>query len=76
MPAGHCLRVHEDNQAMMAIFKSGRNPTLRYLHRTHRVSVQWLRERFSDPQGAPVEMKYEDSADMKADIYTKAFNEE
>eukprot|EP00969_Alexandrium_andersonii_P207106 9150656-Alexandrium_andersonii.AAC.1 len=53
MPAGHCLRVREDSQAMMAIIKSGRNPTTRYLYRTHRVSVQWLRERFSDPQGAP-----------------------
>eukprot|EP00969_Alexandrium_andersonii_P111125 4905443-Alexandrium_andersonii.AAC.1 len=44
LPAGHCLRAHEDNQAMMAIIKSGRNPTTRYLHRTHRVSVQWLHE--------------------------------
>eukprot|EP00969_Alexandrium_andersonii_P194051 8572155-Alexandrium_andersonii.AAC.1 len=61
---------------MMAISKSGRNPTMRYLHGAHRVSVQRLRERFSDPQGAPVEVKYEDSADMKADICTKAFNEE
>eukprot|EP00969_Alexandrium_andersonii_P157675 6968357-Alexandrium_andersonii.AAC.1 len=76
MPAGHCLRVHEDNQAMMAIIRPGRNPTMRHLHRTHRVSVQWLRERFSDPQGAPVEIKYEDSADTKADIYIKAFNTE
>eukprot|EP00969_Alexandrium_andersonii_P369293 15474808-Alexandrium_andersonii.AAC.1 len=61
---------------MMAVIKSGRNHAMRYLHRTHRVSVQWLHAWFSDPQGAPVEIKYEDSAAMKADIYTKAFNEE
>eukprot|EP00969_Alexandrium_andersonii_P070009 3090140-Alexandrium_andersonii.AAC.1 len=76
MPEGHCLRVHEDNQAMMAIVKSGRNPAMRYLLKTHRVSVQWLHERFADSEAAPVELTYEDSADMKADIYIKAFNEE
>eukprot|EP00969_Alexandrium_andersonii_P071765 3167717-Alexandrium_andersonii.AAC.1 len=53
MPAGHRLRVREDNHAVMAIIRSGRKPTMRHLHRTHRVSVQWLRERFSDSQGAP-----------------------
>eukprot|EP00969_Alexandrium_andersonii_P278722 12318909-Alexandrium_andersonii.AAC.1 len=53
-PAGPCLRVHEDSQATMAIVKSGRNPTMRYLHRTQHASVQWSRGRFSDPEGAPV----------------------
>eukprot|EP00969_Alexandrium_andersonii_P282255 12478593-Alexandrium_andersonii.AAC.1 len=60
----------------MATIKSGRNPTMQYLHRTRRVSVQWLHERSSDTQGAPVEIKYADSADMKADIFIKASNEE
>eukprot|EP00969_Alexandrium_andersonii_P086944 3835010-Alexandrium_andersonii.AAC.1 len=74
MRSGYCLRVRGDNQAMMAIVRSGRNPTMRYLRRTHRVSVQWLHERFTE--GAAVELKYEDSEDMKADIYIKAFAEE
>eukprot|EP00969_Alexandrium_andersonii_P181715 8030120-Alexandrium_andersonii.AAC.1 len=60
----------------MAIIRSGNNPTLRYLHRTHRVSVQWLHERFFRFSGRSHRDEYEDSADMKADIYTKAFNEE
>eukprot|EP00969_Alexandrium_andersonii_P039757 1741445-Alexandrium_andersonii.AAC.1 len=44
MRSGYFLRVHEDNQAMIQIVRSGRNRTMRYLHRTHRVSVQWLHE--------------------------------
>jgi hypothetical protein len=42
----HCLLphkpgiyFHEDNQAMITGVNSGRNPTMRYLKRTHRVSV-------------------------------------
>ena len=33
------LIAHEDNQAMMTVVKFGRNPTMRYLKWTHRVSV-------------------------------------
>ena len=33
------LVVHEDNQAMLRVIETGRNPTMRYLGRTHRVSV-------------------------------------
>eukprot|EP00969_Alexandrium_andersonii_P204958 9057225-Alexandrium_andersonii.AAC.1 len=40
----HILQVHEDSQAMLAVLRAGRSPTMRYLHRTHRVSVQWLHE--------------------------------
>ena len=40
------LAVHEDNQAMIRIMETGRNPTMRYLHRTHRISVSWLHEVF------------------------------
>ena len=29
---------------MLFILKTGRNPTIRHLSRTHRVSVAWLRE--------------------------------
>eukprot|EP00969_Alexandrium_andersonii_P255119 11277818-Alexandrium_andersonii.AAC.1 len=44
MGESHTRYVHEDNRAMLAVMRSGRNPTMRYLHRTHRVSVQWLHE--------------------------------
>lgn len=36
---------HEDNQAMVLVVLSGRNPTMRHLGRVHRVSVQRLHER-------------------------------
>ncbi len=64
------LFFHEDNQAMIHVINTGRNPTMRYLLRTHRVSVSWLHEVF---KGADIVLMYEDSAKMAADIYTKGF---
>ena len=66
------LIVHEDNQALIRVCGSGKNPTMRYLHRTHRISVAWLHEIF---QRKDVLLAYEVSARMAADIYTKAFND-
>ena len=66
------LMFHEDNQAMIRICETGRNPTMRYLLRTHRVSVAWLHETFSREY---IRMFYEDSSKMCADIYTKAFTD-
>jgi hypothetical protein len=66
------LYVHEDNQAMIQVIKSGKNPTMRYLGRTHRVSIQWLHERFAEKD---LVLIYEVSAKMAADIYTKAFSD-
>eukprot|EP00969_Alexandrium_andersonii_P109124 4814401-Alexandrium_andersonii.AAC.1 len=40
--------VREDNQACFQIAKSGANPTMRRLERTHRCDVQWIRERYLD----------------------------
>ena len=40
------LYFHEDNQAMIQIVKSGRNPTMRHLGRVHRIAVAWLHERW------------------------------
>ena len=64
------LFFHEDNQAMIAVCRSGRNPTMRHLHRTHRVSVDWLHEIF---QRDDVVLTYEVSDRQCADIFTKAF---
>ena len=63
------LIVHEDNQAMIRVVTTGRNPTMRYLGRTHGVAVQWLHECFQNPQ---IRLLYETSDRMCADIYTKA----
>eukprot|EP00969_Alexandrium_andersonii_P133696 5912851-Alexandrium_andersonii.AAC.1 len=64
----HKLQVREGNQSMLQIMRTGRNPTMRYLRRTHRVSVQWLPEQLG-PSVTSVDMRYEDTADMCADIY-------
>ena len=36
------LLFHEDNQAMIRVVCTGKNPRMRDLARTHRVSVAWL----------------------------------
>ena len=72
LPSCEVLVVHEDNQAMIRIIETGKNPTMRYLHRTHRVSVAWLHEVFS---GDHLTMVYEVSAKMCADIFTKGFTD-
>ena len=66
------LVLHEDNRTMIRVIETGRNPTMRYLSRTHRVSVAWLHETFSQQE---IELVYEVSAKMCADIYTKAFTD-
>ncbi|MCP4377402.1 MAG: Ty1/Copia family ribonuclease HI [bacterium] len=70
--SNNSLMVHEDNQAMIQVMKSGKNPTMRHLGRTHRVSVAFLSERFA---AGDVELCYETSSKMAADIYTKAFTD-
>ena len=42
------LQCLEDNQAMVRVVETGRNPTMRYIGRTHGVSIAWLQERFKD----------------------------
>ena len=64
------LVVHEDNQAMIRVIETGRNPTMQYLGRTHRVSVQWLHEVFKREH---IRCEYARTDVMAGDIYTKAF---
>ena len=40
---------HEDNAAMIQVCRTGENPTMRHMGRTHRVDVHWLHERFKEP---------------------------
>eukprot|EP00972_Heterocapsa_arctica_P107027 15767348-Heterocapsa_arctica.AAC.1 len=42
------LPFQEDDKATIHILKTGKNPTLRHLNRTHRVNVCWLSEVFRD----------------------------
>ena len=46
LPHKPALIVHEDNQAMIRVVETGKNPTMRYLGRTHGVSIAWLHETF------------------------------
>ena len=66
------LCLCEDNQAMISVVRSGRNPTMRYLERTHGVSVAWLQEIFQADHFALV---YEITGKMAADIYTKGYDD-
>ena len=71
LPKGYVAQVHEVNQAMLQVAKSGRNPTMRHLHRVHRVGVAWLHERLGHPETKdPAEMVYTECNDMCADIHT------
>ena len=64
------LVFHEDNQAMIRVIKTGRNPTMRHLRRTHRVSVAWTHETFSS---LSIQLLYEKTHRQCADIFTKSF---
>ena len=67
---------HEDSQAMIQVIKTGRNPTMRRLHRVHRISVAWLRERLGPIPGREnISVEYTASAEVCADVYTKHFTD-
>ena len=72
LPHSPGLFVHEDNQAMIRIVETGRNPTMRYIGRTHGISVAWLHETFKKDE---LTLAYELSARMCADIFTKGFTD-
>ena len=48
------LRLAEDNQATLRIIKSGKNPQMRYLSRTHKVNLSFMFERALDKTFVPV----------------------
>ena len=67
---------HEDNQAMIMVINSGRNPTMRHIGRVHRVPLAWIHERLGRHSGRDqCVLFYHTSENMSADIYTKAFEE-
>ena len=57
---------------MIAIIRSGQNPTMRHLERTHGISIQWMHEIF---QNDLIYLVYEVTSKMCADIHTKAFKD-
>ena len=72
------LTVYEDNSACLQIIKTGRNPALRHIQRTHNVSAQWLHWNFYEEDDSTVEKPYlkikgVETEKQFADIFTKAF---
>ena len=61
------LRFLEDNQAMIRVCQTGRNPTMRHLNRTHGVCISWLKEVFDAPGRELVYIKSEKQAADNAD---------
>jgi len=70
---GHLPMVfNEDNEAMIKVCNSGRNPTMRNLLRTHGVSVAFLKGAFDRKD---IVLQYVQPSRQAADIYTKGFHE-
>ena len=67
-------RIHEDNQALIRVAWTGKNPTMRHLHRCARISVGMLNE-YLGPDQRKRQMVYEESLRMAADVFTKAFTD-
>jgi len=65
---------HEDNESMIQILRTGRNPTMRQLGRVHRVAIAVMHERLGNPASKDnIDVIHTSSEEMAADIYTKAF---
>ena len=63
------IQIAGDNQSMLFILKTGRNPTMRHLSRTHRVSVAWLHEQHVREN---FQFGYVSTDGMAADIFAKS----
>jgi len=64
------IDFREDNAAAIQIMKTGKNPTIRHMGRTHRVDLAWLHERVVSGE---IVLTCCQSCDMAADISTKPF---
>ena len=65
------LIFEEDNTAFIKVMQNGGNSVaLRHMSRTHGINLCWLAEVFKHRQ---VKLRYCESANMAADIFTKAF---
>ena len=64
------LSFHDDNQWMIGVVRSGRNPTMRHLEKTHGISTASLHEYFSKDHFV---LMYEITAKMAADIHKRFY---
>ncbi len=65
------VRVMEDTQAVIQVLKTGRNPSMRHVNRTHRVSFAWLSAVVNTTNG--IVHQYVDTYQQAADVFTKWF---
>ena len=68
---GSKVTFHDDNQGMIGVMRTGRNPTMRHLERSHGISIVWMHQMF---QLDHIDLAYEITARMAADIHTKDFS--
>jgi len=66
------LTLIEDNESTAAIIRTGRNPTMRHLSRTHGVNVSWLHDLYERKKFGVVYTRTEAQC---ADVFTKTFRE-
>ena len=62
------LDAMEDNDATILNVKTGKNPALRHISRTHGVNVAWLHEVFQKPE---LRLYYQPTLGQCSDIFTK-----
>ena len=63
---------YDDNQTMIGVIRTGKNPTMRHLERTHGISIGWMHSIFQEAYVSPA---YEVTAKRAADIHTKSFKD-
>jgi SpoU rRNA methylase family enzyme len=75
LPGGLSAVFHEDNLAMIRVFETGKNPSMKHVGRCHGINVQFTHEmlRLKETKD-PIDLLYADSLLMCADIYNKQFD--
>eukprot|EP00971_Amphidinium_carterae_P110799 2194824-Amphidinium_carterae.4 len=75
---GKSVRIvfEEDNEVTISVLKSGKNPTMRHLGRTHRVNVAWSLELLEVFLSDNMVLNKCDTKDQAADSFTKSFIDE